>query len=252
MLRLLVPALLVAGLALPFGCGDSGGSGRPAIDVSAASSLQTALAGAASGFAPAAVRLATGGSDQLAAQIRSGARPDVFAAANTKLPEALHAEGLVGRPVPFAGTELVIAAPAAGGRVRGLRDLARPGVKVAVGAPTVPVGEYTAKVLDRLPVSVRRAIDANVVTREPDVTGVVAKLRAGAVDAGLIYRTDVRAADGALRTVSLPSSLRPQVTYAAAVVHGSDHPAEARAYVDDLAGGRTQAALRRAGFLPPP
>ena len=53
------------------------------------------------------------GSDELAAQIRKGARPDVFAAANTKLPDQLHAEDLVEKPAPFAANRLVLAVPAA-------------------------------------------------------------------------------------------------------------------------------------------
>ena len=42
------------------------------------------------------VELSFAGSDELAAQIRQGGKPDVFAAANTKLPDELHAEGLLG------------------------------------------------------------------------------------------------------------------------------------------------------------
>ena len=39
------------------------------------------------------MRLSFAGSDELAAQIQQGAQPDVYAAANTKLPDQLHAEG---------------------------------------------------------------------------------------------------------------------------------------------------------------
>ena len=39
-----------------------------------------------------------GSSDELAAQIRQGVRPDVYAAANTTLPDQLHQEGRVGQP----------------------------------------------------------------------------------------------------------------------------------------------------------
>ena len=38
-------------------------------------------------------------------------KPDVFAAANTKLPDELYAKGLVEKPVEFAGNRLVIAVP---------------------------------------------------------------------------------------------------------------------------------------------
>ena len=50
----------------------------------------------------AQLRFSFAGSDELAAQIRKGVKPDVFAAANTKLPEALAKEGRVETPVVFA------------------------------------------------------------------------------------------------------------------------------------------------------
>ena len=58
-----------------------------------------------------------GGSDELAAQIHQGIKPDDYAAANTKLPDDLYARGLVGKPVKFATNRLVIAIPK--GAVRG-------------------------------------------------------------------------------------------------------------------------------------
>src|SRR4029453_1125172 len=58
------------------------------------------------------VRLSFAGSDELAAQIRQGVKPDVFAAANTKLPDALFAEGRVDKPGSVATNELVLAVPA--------------------------------------------------------------------------------------------------------------------------------------------
>ena len=51
------------------------------------------------------------GSDELAAQIRQGVRPDVYAAANTTLPDQLHKEGLVGKPTVIATNTLVVAVP---------------------------------------------------------------------------------------------------------------------------------------------
>ena len=198
------------------------------------------------------MRLSFAGSDQLAAQIRAGAQPDVFAAANAKLPRALAAEGLVERPVAFARNELVLAVPREGGNVSSLADLSEEGVDIAVGAPAVPVGSYTQTVLDRLPPDERRRILANVRSSEPDVAGVVGKLAQGAVDAGFVYRTDVTGAADRLRAITLPARLQPQVVYEAAVVKGSDQASAARAYLRELVDGPAAAALRRAGFLPPP
>ena len=62
--------------------------------VSAAASLTDALTSCSKDFDDANVRLSFAGSDELAAQIRQGVKPDVYAAANTKLPDELAAEGL--------------------------------------------------------------------------------------------------------------------------------------------------------------
>ncbi len=102
----------------------------------------------------------------------------MFAAANTKLPEALYAEGLVEKPVVFAGNRLVIAVPA-DSDIRTVDDLARGGLKLALGSKSVPVGEYTRTVLGRLDPGTRGQILANVRSEEPDVNGVVGKVVAG-------------------------------------------------------------------------
>ncbi|MEA2458648.1 MAG: molybdate transport system substrate-binding protein [Thermoleophilaceae bacterium] len=245
-MKVLPAAVSVALLALS-GCGGGGAGGDGQLKVSAAASLKKALpdyqSSASYSFA---------GSDELAAQIRAGARPDLFAAANTKLPEALFAAGLVERPVVFAGNRLVLAVPAAASKVRALADLARPGVTIAAGAASVPVGSYTREVLSRLPPAEGKRILANIRSNEPDVAGVVGKLTQGGVDAGFVYVTDVKAAGGRLRAIELPASLQPKVAYAAAVVKGTKHHDAAVKYAAGLVTGDGRAALARAGFDPPP
>jgi molybdate transport system substrate-binding protein len=249
--RRLALAAAVAALALA-GCGDddatsAGGSASGPLVVSAAASLRDALT-ACSGDA----RLSFAGSDELAAQIRQGVRPDVFAAANTKLPDRLAEEGLLATPRTFIGNELVLAVPAEGGDVASLDDLAGDGVTLAIGAEGVPVGDYTRTVLGRLPGGRGEAVLANVRSNEPDVKGVVGKLAQGAVDAGFVYRSDVDGAKGALRAIALPERLRPVVAYGAAAVRGSDRAAAAERYVADLVGGRCHRALLDAGFIEAP
>jgi molybdate transport system substrate-binding protein len=246
-----LPLLLVV---LCAACGSDGGgaASEPTLTVSAASSLQSAFDAYAKQFPQADVKAQFAGSDELAAQITQGVKPDVYAAANTSLPQQLHAKGLVGKPRVFAGNELVLAVPADGAKVHGLGDLAEAGVTIATGADSVPVGAYTKQVLDRLGTVQERGILANVRSQEPDVKGVVGKITQGAVDAGFVYRSDVRAADGKLRAIALPARLRPKVAYGVAVVTGAEHPALAQRFVDGLVEGKGQQALRAAGFLPPP
>jgi molybdate transport system substrate-binding protein len=71
------------------------------------------------------------------------------------------------------------------------------------------------------------------------------------VDAGFVYATDVQASGGRLRAIELPARLQPKVVYGAAVVKGTSHGTEARAFVAGLLSGDGQQALRRAGFEPP-
>ena len=151
----------------------------------------------------------------------------------------------------FAANELVLAVPS-DGSVKSLDDLAEPGVTIAMGAESVPVGSYTRKVLDGLPAGERKAILANVRSNEPDVAGVVGKVAQGAVDAGFVYVTDVEAAGGELKAIELPADLKPEVAYGVAVVKGAKHPKQAKQYVDGLLSGAGREALDRAGFLPPP
>jgi molybdate transport system substrate-binding protein len=234
---------LVAAVAM-LAAGGCGGGGDPRLTVLAATSLKQAFTGYAGAYDGAAVRLSFGGSDQLAAQIRAGARPGVLAAADEELPAALHREGLVEEPVRFARNRLVVAVPAGGGRVREFADLAEPGVRIAAGAPAVPVGAYARRAMRALPASQGAAIERNVASEEPDVAAVVGRVRSATVDAGFTYLTDV--APAGLRAIELP--VKVEATYAAAVVRGSGHEAEARRFVRGLAGGRGRAALDEAGF----
>jgi molybdate transport system substrate-binding protein len=248
--RRLCSAVLLA--AFVAGCGGSDGSTR--LVVSAASSMNEALGKCASDFGKAEnadVRLSFGGSDELAAQIRQGAKIDVYAAANTRLPADLNGDLLVEEPVEFATNELVLAVPK-DSSIGSLDDLTHERAKLAIGSESVPIGIYTRETLAKLPSDQEQAILAQVRSNEPDVKGIVGKLTQGAVDAGFVYVTDVKAAGGALRAVKLPEELEPQAIYAAAVVTKAQQPDLARKFVDDLTTGACADALRRAGFGPAP
>ena len=243
-------ALVITLLALA-GCGASDGD-RDELLVSAATSLKSAFTSYGERFDAADAQFSFAGSDELAAQIRSGAKPDVFAAANTKLPDALFKQGLVERPRVFASNRLVLAVPADDAKVRRLADLANKGVTIAIGSPGVPIGAYTRKVLDRLPAAERRAILANVRSEEPDVGGISAKLGQRAADAGFLYVTDVAATNGRLKAIELPATLQPTVAYGVAVVKGAPHRKAAQAFVAGLLDGAGVDELKTAGFAPPP
>jgi molybdate transport system substrate-binding protein len=248
--------LAMAAVLLASGCGDEeaeGGDGsaeNTRLVVSAAASMTEALEACAPEFERAEnadVRLSFAGSDELAAQIRQGARVDAYAAANTTLPEELYDEDLLSQPVEFATNEFVLAVPA-DSQIDSVEDIAREGTKVVVGSESVPIGSYTRETLAKLPPAQEEAVLANVVSNEPDVKGIVGKLTQGAGDAGFVYVTDVNATGGDLKAIDLPEELEPQVTYGAGVPTEAREPELGQAFVDGLTNGPCADALAEAGF----
>jgi molybdate transport system substrate-binding protein len=246
--------------ALASGCGDDDddGGGSASADsarlvVSAAASMTEALEACAPEFGGdegVDVRLSFAGSDELAAQIRQGVKPDVYAAANTRLRDELYDEDLIEKPVELATNEFVLAVPA-DSAIASVDDLTGEGVKLVIGSESVPIGAYTRETLAKLPPDQEKAILDNVRSNEPDVKGIVGKLTQGAADAGFVYVTDVNATGDELEAIELPTELEPDVTYGAAVVKGAKQPEKGQAFVDGLTDGPCADALEEAGFGPP-
>lgn len=226
----------VAVAAVAHGAGE-----RTRLTVYAASSLTDVLPRIDSGE-----RYSFGGSDTLAAQLEQGAPADVFASANMAIPQALYAKGLVTKPRVLTRNALVLIVPRANpARIHSVVDLRRR-VKLVVAGPTVPVGKYTLEVLAKLHLS---SVLKNVVSRETDVRGVLAKVALGEADAGFVYATDARTARSKVTVVPVPARGQPTVAYGVAVLRSSRHLAAASAYVTKLLGAQAQAKLRAAGFL---
>lgn len=232
-------ALLAAMVSLA-GCG--GGNDSTPV-VFAASSLS----GVADAIDPDA-DVVFGGSNDLAAQLRDGATADVFLSASAKPVEELRARGLVQAPVVFASNRLVIVVPAKNpAGITHLVDLKRTGVKLVLGAEGVPVGDYARESLELAGLG---AALENVVSHEADVKGVIGKVALGEADAGIVYATDVAAAEADVLSFPISDDFQPQIRYyAASVAPRSD---AAKSYLDALLGAEGDAALRAAGFLPAP
>jgi molybdate transport system substrate-binding protein len=236
----------VLAIALLAGCGSSGGGATVAaggkhpqnkVVVFAASSLTKALT--AEGAAYDAEHPGTtttfsfAGSQALVAQLAQGAPADVLATADEA---SMKVAGLSGARV-FARNRLaIITAPGNPKHLRGLADLARPGLRVVLAGRTVPVGKAAARALAAAGVTVKP------VSLEQDVKGVVSKVRLGEADAGIAYVTDVGAE---VAGIALPGISNH---YPVAVVRPS--PA-AQGFVDFLLSPRGQSILASFGFLPP-
>ncbi len=235
---------------------SSAAAGGGTLRVFAASSLKEVFPKIAAAYSAAnggaKVEFSFAGSDQLATQIREGAKADVYAAASTKYPEALAADGEVDEPVPFTTNTLVLATPSGSTEITDIASLAKPGVKLVIGAAGVPVGDYTRQVLPALDASLgtgwSAAVMKNVVSEEQNVKGIVAKLQSGDADAGFLYVTDVKAAGGALSLIPIPADASATATYPIAVVSKSGAKELAQRWIDFVLSVDGQRMLEDAGF----
>lgn len=240
--------------------GLSGCSGPAAADsrthvvtVSAAASLGTAFTVLAARFEQehpgVDVVLNLGGSSELAAQIVEGAPADVFAAASTSTMATVVDAGLTtAQPLTFARNTLSIAvAPGNPLRITGLVDLGDESLTVVACAPAVPCG--AAATATASAAGVRLAL----ASEELSVTDVLAKVISGEADAGLVYRTDVAAADGVVDGVTIPPSGATATEYPIVLLADRGEPATRAAtqWVDFVTGPAGRATLGNLGFGAP-
>jgi molybdate transport system substrate-binding protein len=187
------------------------------------------------------------GSDVLALQLAQGQPADIFAAASPKYPDQLYASGVVEKPVAFATNTVVLIVPKRNpAGIHSVYDVAKAGVKLVVGDPSVPIGAYTAKALAAL------KLDVQPVSREPDVKDVVAKVALGEADAGFVYSSDVKPVQGKVLVFRIPAFASPTAVYEVAIVKSTKSHATAAAFVGRLLSKRGQAILHAAGFGPVP
>ena len=225
-----------------------------------AASLKEAFAVLAARFekAHAGTRVVTNtaGSQELRAQLEHGAVADVFASADQRHMNALATEGLVVEPALFACNEpVVVVRSGLAASLKTFADLPR-AERIVVGAPEVPIGAYTAQILQKaaakLGADFATRLQAKVVSRELNVRQVLAKVVLGEADAGIVYRSDALAAKGKVVVVEIPPDLNVTAAYPIAALKAAPSPDLARAFVDLVRSPAGATVLREAGFVPCP
>ena len=222
---------------------------------SAASALSVYAATSLTNVMPEIKRDATynfGGSNTLQLQIERGAPADLFLSAEPLEAQAVYREGRCERPVTFATNKLVLIVregdPKGIASIYGLRH---GGLNLSVGSPSVPIGDYTRKLLRRLRLS--NALTTNKVSQQSNVGQVLSQVAFGAADAGFVYVTDARSQASRVDPLFVPKWAQPAVRYQGCVVRrdGAD-TAGAHALLNDIRSGRGRRLLKRFGFGLPP
>ena len=260
MLRAWAMALLLAGVAGPALAAEPA---RSTLRVFTAASLADGFGEIARQFEQShpgiKVQLNLAGSQQLATQLEQGASADVFASADMRWMDYLRERSLLsGDPQVFAHNRLVVILPRTNpARIGALRDLARRGVKLVIGAEAVPVGRYTREALQKLsrregfePEYARRVL-ANVVSEEENVKSVVGKVQLGEADAGVVYRSDVTPSVARfVRAIEIPESANVVATYPIAALRDARLPEAARDFIALVLSSEGQRILQRRGLIP--
>jgi molybdate transport system substrate-binding protein len=255
------PILVAAAAALAVAaCGGSstppGASATPdalsgSLTVLAASSLTTAFNTAETGLETDnpgfKATFSFAGSQALVTQILGGAPADVIATANTDTMAQLTAKNLVQTPVAFCQNKLEIAvAPGNPLGIKTLADLNNPGVKLMIGDPSVPVGEYVTDI------ETSDSIHFTPVSLQLSDASVLEQLESGDANAALVFVTDVIAAGSKVTGVKIPDAQNKIGTYDIAALSASSNLTAAEAFVTAAVSGPIQAELVSEGFLPAP
>jgi molybdate transport system substrate-binding protein len=197
-------------------------------------------------------RYSFGGSNTLQLQIERGAPADLFLSAEPNEAQTLYREGRCERPVTFATNRLVLIVrkgdPKGIGSIYGLR---RGGLNLSIGNASVPIGDYTRRLLRRLRLS--GALTTNKVSQQSNVGQVLSQVAFGGADAGFVYTTDARTQTDRVTSLFAPKWAQPAVRYQGCVVKrdGSDS-AGAQALLNDIRTARGRGLLKRFGFGLPP
>lgn len=218
------------------------------VTVFAAASMQTTFEQLKTTFEAAhagtTVTFNFAGSQALATQLVEGAAADVFVSANDTQMKVVTDAGLNATdPTVFATNQLTIAVPPdnpAG--ISAFQDLTEPGLKLVVCAPAVPCGAATEKV------EKATGVTLSPVSEEQAVTDVLAKVRTGEADAGLVYKTDVIAAGDAVKGIDFPESSEAINNNPIALLKSAPEAELGQAWIDLILSDEGQKVLTDAGF----
>lgn len=252
------PAAAGAGpIAFPAGGGD--------LTIFAASSLTDAFTEMEATLEAAnpglQITLNFAGSAALVTQLSEGAPADVVALASEGQMKSAAAAGVIeGTASVFARNRLAIVVPSdnpAG--IETAAGLTKDGVKLVLAAAEVPAGQYARESICLMATDpatygedfAERA-GATIVSEEDNVKAVLAKVRLGEADAGIVYVTDVTAqVVDEVRIIEIPDAVNVAASYPVAAVAGGQTELAA-AFIGYVLGEEGQAVLVRHGFVATP
>jgi molybdate transport system substrate-binding protein len=186
------------------------------------------------------------GGAELLNERNAGRSCDVVAIGDSSLMSrfASAAHLAVGSPTELARGRIAIAVPAGNpAAIQGLADLQRPGLKLAFGKRTSSIGRYTRWALSRADLELAPAVEVDT------ADAVLAAVRGGRADAGIVYATTFVGQDGVVR-IDVQEADNQPVLYSISVDREAREPRGAASFRALALSPEGQQILRDCGFLP--
>jgi molybdate transport system substrate-binding protein len=192
-----------------------------------------------------------GSTGQLAQQIEAGAPVDVFAAANVAYIEQLEAKGLIvpGTKALYARGRIVIwTRPDSTLPIETLNDLLNPAIRhIAIANPDhAPYGIAAREAMQSA--GVWEAVQDKLVLGE-NVRDTLRYAETGDVDVAIVALS--LAIQGNGRWTLIPQELHAPIDQALAVIRGTKHEDEARAFAAFINSDEGREVMRHYGFILP-
>lgn len=191
-----------------------------------------------------------GGGGKLAVRIRASGRGDLFMPGALFYIENLQKSGHAKDYKRVAAHTPVVGVNRKSGKaVKAFADLAKPGVRVALGDPgAMAFGRTSEAILECS--GMKKAILDNVTVYAATVKQLALYVSLGDVDAAIIGRADAVQAGGRIRIVEIPEAcFRREIIAAARLKNAAGRP-EVTALQNYLAGPAAERVFTKFGFLP--
>ncbi len=197
------------------------------------------------------------GSQTLKTSIENDGKANVFVSANLKYMDELKNKGFISDYKVLLYNRLVLVRNKSSPfSAKGLSDLSRDGIRIAVGDKTVPVGSYWEQALSsgvedgEISPDIKEGIDSNIKTRELNVKDVLSKVLLGEVDFGVVYRSDITSDnEDKIEEIELNAFSECNAVYPAAILKNSEEKAEVIKFYNFLNSQECKEILKKYKFV---
>jgi molybdate transport system substrate-binding protein len=193
------------------------------------------------------VDMAYKGSGCLLADIEFSRKGDLYMPGEAEYMDQARQKGFIVESVPVATMETVIITPLDKGDVKSLSDLAKPGLKVGLGAaPQTAVGVAAKKVLEKA--GLWDAVSKNVIMNALNVVELANSCKLGGLDAAIVWDATAHLAKDEVRVVKIDPRISYKTTIPLGTLKFSRHPDKAQLFVNLVQSAEGADIFKKHGY----